>query len=42
MDILEQLKDLLEQATKERSHYYVAATCRAAIAEIERPRSLCL
>lgn len=36
MDILEKLKDLLKQATTERSHYYVAATVKEAIAEIER------
>jgi hypothetical protein len=34
--ILEKLQDLLKQATIERSHYYVAQTCREAIAEIKR------
>jgi hypothetical protein len=35
MEILEKLKDLLMQATTERSHNYVAATVTEAIAEIE-------
>lgn len=39
-DILERLRDLLEQATKERSHYYVASTALFAIAEIERLREI--
>jgi hypothetical protein len=34
MDILQQLEDLHKQATTERSHYYVASCCKAAIAEI--------
>lgn len=38
-DIVDKLKDLLKQATAERSHYYVAGTCREAIAEIERLRA---
>ena len=38
MSILEQLEDLLKQATTERSHYYVAACCKRAIAEILRLR----
>ena len=37
-DILDKLKDLLLQATTERSHFYVAGSCKAAIAEIERLR----
>ena len=36
--LLERLHDLHEQATTERSHYYVAACCRDAIVEIERLR----
>ena len=36
MSIVDRLKDLHKQATTERSHYYVAATCKLAIAEIER------
>lgn len=40
-DILDDLEDLLKQATTERSHYYVAKCCRAAIAEIRRLRSKC-
>lgn len=40
MDILEKLRDLLLQATTERSHYYVASCCREAIAEIERLRTI--
>ena len=36
MNIIEKLEDLLVQATKERSHYYVASVCREAIAEIKR------
>lgn len=40
MDILEQLRDLHKQATTERSHYYVAKCCKAAIEEIERLRNL--
>lgn len=38
MDILEKLRDLHKQATTERSHYYVAATCLEAIQEIESLR----
>jgi hypothetical protein len=37
-DIVDDLKDLLKQATTERSHYYVAECCRRAIAEIESLR----
>lgn len=37
-DILDRLRDLLKQATTERSHYYVAKCCRDAIAEIENLR----
>lgn len=40
-DILDQLEDLLKQATTERSHYYVAKCCRDAIAEIKRLRRSC-
>ena len=32
--IINKLTDLLEQATKEHSHYYVAGCCREAIAHI--------
>jgi hypothetical protein len=35
MSIIEKLEDLLLQATTERSHNYVAQTCREAIAEIK-------
>lgn len=35
MDIVDRLTDLLKQATTERSHFYVADTCKMAIAEIE-------
>lgn len=38
-DILDKLNDLLKQATTERSHNYVAATCREAIAEITELRA---
>jgi hypothetical protein len=38
MDILEKLADLRVQATKERSHYYVASVVDEATAEIERLR----
>lgn len=38
LDIIARLKDLLKQATTERSHYYVAKCCLDAIAEIERLR----
>lgn len=38
MDILDKLRDLHKQATTERSHYYVAATCLEAIQEIESLR----
>jgi len=34
--ILQKLHDLLEQATTEKSHYYVASVCRDAINEITR------
>jgi hypothetical protein len=37
-DILEDLQGLHEQATKERSHYYVAACSKRAIEEIGRLR----
>jgi hypothetical protein len=37
-DILKKLAGLHSQATTERSHYYVAATVREAIAEIARLR----
>jgi len=40
MDILERLKDLHEQATTDRSHYYVAKTVELAIGEIEKLREL--
>ena len=32
--IIDKLTDLLEQATVERTHYYVAGACREAIAHI--------
>lgn len=38
MDILDKLRDLHKQATTERSHHYVAATCLEAIQEIESLR----
>ena len=38
MDIIDKLKDLHTQATKERSHYYAASVVREAIAEIEAMR----
>jgi hypothetical protein len=34
--ILDKLEGLLKQATTERSHHYVAACCREAIAENKR------
>jgi hypothetical protein len=37
-DILERLDDLHTQATKERSHYYVAKCAREAMDEITRLR----
>lgn len=37
-DIVDDLKDLLKQATTERSHYYVADCCKRAIEEIESLR----
>lgn len=37
-DILDDLQGLREQATTERSHYYVASCAERAIAEIERLR----
>lgn len=36
MTVIEKLKDLHEQATNERSHYYTASVIREAITEIER------
>lgn len=36
MDILERLRDLLQQATVERGHYYTGSAVKAAIEEIER------
>lgn len=39
-DILDRMKDLLKQATTEKSHYYVASTLVAAMAEIERLREI--
>lgn len=39
-DILDDLRDLLKQATTERSHYYVASCCRRAIEEIQMLRIL--
>ena len=38
-DILEQLDDLIKQATEDRSHYYVRSVAEAARAEIEMLRS---
>ena len=38
MDILEKLADLHSQATIERSHYYVGASCKEAMDEIARLR----
>lgn len=35
-DLIEKLKDLLTQATLERSHYYTASLLKEAITEIER------
>jgi hypothetical protein len=40
-DILDRLKDLHIQATKERSHYYTGSCIRDAIAEISMLRALC-
>ena len=40
MEILEKLIDLHQQATKERSHYYVASTVVEAIKEIGRLRRI--
>jgi hypothetical protein len=37
-DILDDLRDLIKQATAERSHYYVKSCCERAIAEIESLR----
>jgi hypothetical protein len=37
-DILNDLEDLLKQATTEHSHYYVASTTRRAIFEIKHLR----
>jgi len=34
--LVARLKDLLKQATEERSHYYVATCCRDTITLIER------
>lgn len=39
MDIIAKLEDLHKQATTERSHYYVAACCRDAIAEVKLLRA---
>jgi len=39
MDILDQLKDLHKQATKERSHYYVGSIVEKSIAEITALRA---
>lgn len=38
IDVITALRDLKEQATKERSHYYVAAVADQAIREIQRLR----
>ena len=35
MTIEEKIKDLIEQAAKERSHYYVRSVCEEALYEIE-------
>lgn len=35
MDIVDQLEDLVKQATSERSHYYVAGAAERAIDEIK-------
>lgn len=35
MSTTDRLRDLLKQATTERSHYYVADCCREAIARID-------
>jgi hypothetical protein len=40
-DILDDLRDLHEQATTDRSHYYTAGCVRRAIAEIERLQARC-
>ena len=40
MDILERLDGLIEQATKERSHYYVKSVAEEAKREIEGLRKL--
>lgn len=40
-DILDDLENMLKQATTERSHYYVAKCCRSAIDEIKRLRRKC-
>ena len=39
MDIEIKLKHMIEQATKEKSHYYVGSTCRDALAEIKQLKS---
>lgn len=39
-DVLDDLVDLHNQATTERSHYYVASRCRLAIDEIRRLRKV--
>lgn len=36
MSLVEKLKDLIIQATHERSHYYVRSVCVESINEIER------
>jgi hypothetical protein len=38
-DLLADLKDLHQQATKERSHFYVGKCCERAIDEITRLRA---
>ena len=37
-DVIIRMKDLVRQAAIDRSHYYVASTLVAGIAEIERLR----
>lgn len=37
-DLVAKLEDLIKQATTERSHFYVAATCGEAVREIRRLR----
>ena len=38
-DILDDLRDLHKQATRDRSHFYVGKCCKRAIAEIEAARN---